>query len=90
MTTTDRNSSTRSARVEAYYPTRTESAIFDESLADIAQHIGPRAFVIEPGAGNGTKAVRLLNALEEPVAVAVVDISMAYAQGLGGHPRRAA
>ncbi len=67
--------------VEAYYPTRTESAIFDESLSDIARHIGPRAFVIEPGAGNGTKAVRLLNALEEPVAVAVVDISMAYAQG---------
>ena len=67
--------------LEAYYPTRTEATIFDRALPEIAEMIGPRAFVIEPGAGNGEKAVRLLSALETPAAVAVVDISMAYAEG---------
>jgi len=67
--------------LEAYYPTRTEAAIFDRALPEAAGLIGPRPFVIEPGAGNGEKAVRLLSVLEDPVAVAVVDISMTYAEG---------
>ncbi|MEM1184970.1 MAG: L-histidine N(alpha)-methyltransferase [Planctomycetota bacterium] len=67
--------------LDAYYPTRTEASIFDEALPEIAELVGERAFVIEPGAGNGVKTVRLLRSLSDPVAVAVVDISMTYAEG---------
>lgn len=63
--------------VEDYYPTRTEASIFDESLDDIAAHIGPDAVLIEPGVGSGEKAHRLLGALERPRAFVPVEISPA-------------
>lgn len=64
--------------VPEYYPTRTETAIFEEHLADIAEHIGPRCMVIEPGSGNGVKTHRLLAALDHPVAYVPIEISKEY------------
>lgn len=61
-----------------YYPTRTELAILDAHLGEIAREIGPGAAVIEPGSGAGVKTRRLLAALDAPAAFAPVEISAAY------------
>ena len=58
-----------------YYLTRTETAILRDSLSEIAAAIGPRAQVIEPGSGAGTKTRLLLDALEDPVSYVPIDIS---------------
>lgn len=57
-----------------YYPTRTEAAIFDVHLADIAQAAGAHMTLIDLGAGNCAKAERLLPALR-PNQYVPVDIS---------------
>lgn len=57
-----------------YYPTRTEAAIFDVNLAQIAQAVGPGATLIDLGAGNCAKAVRLFPALQ-PRQYVPIDIS---------------
>ncbi|NIP24026.1 MAG: L-histidine N(alpha)-methyltransferase, partial [Phycisphaerae bacterium] len=44
---------------EEYYPTRTEQALLRKHGNDIAQLIGNRCVLIEPGSGNSEK-VRLL------------------------------
>jgi dimethylhistidine N-methyltransferase len=61
--------------VDDYYPVDAESSIFDACLPEIAKRIGPRAVLVEPGAGDGRKPARLLEALEEPVAFAPLEIS---------------
>jgi dimethylhistidine N-methyltransferase len=58
-----------------YYLTRTELAIMRESIADIAQAIGPDAAIIEYGSGSAIKIRMLLRALESPAAYIPVDIS---------------
>jgi L-histidine Nalpha-methyltransferase len=58
-----------------YYPTRTELAIMRAHGGEMAEHIGPRAYVIEYGSGASVKTRRLLDALVDPVAYAPVDIS---------------
>lgn len=57
-----------------YYPTRTEAAIFDANLAAIAQSVGLGATLIDLGAGNCAKAVRLFPALQ-PRQYVPIDIS---------------
>ena len=57
-----------------YYPTRTEAAIFDANLAAIAQAVGLGATLIDLGAGNCAKAVRLFPALQ-PRQYVPIDIS---------------
>ncbi len=66
-------------RLPEYYPTRTEAAIMDAHLAEIAALVGPRASVIEFGAGSSEKARRLLAGLDEPAAYVPVEISSALA-----------
>jgi len=61
-----------------YYPTRTERAIMDAHLSEIADLVGPRASVIEFGAGSNVKAKQLLAGLHEPVAYVPVEISGEY------------
>jgi dimethylhistidine N-methyltransferase len=61
-----------------YYLTRTELAIMQANLGAIAGRIGPRAALIEPGAGSGRKTQLLLAALADPVAYVPVDISGGY------------
>jgi dimethylhistidine N-methyltransferase len=58
-----------------YYPTRTELAIMDRHLGEMARLAGPRVSVIEFGAGSGRKTRRLLAALQDPVAYVPVEIS---------------
>ncbi len=61
-----------------YYPTRTELAIMETSLPEMAKAIGPEALVVEYGSGTGLKTRRLLAALENPVAYVPVEISREF------------
>jgi dimethylhistidine N-methyltransferase len=58
-----------------YYPTRTEIAILERYAPEIAQQIGPRAEIVEFGAGSLRKIRLLLDALEEPARYLPIDIS---------------
>lgn len=57
-----------------YYPTRTEAAIFDQHMDDIAQSVGAGVTLIDLGAGNCAKAARLFPALQ-PLQYVPIDIS---------------
>ncbi len=61
-----------------YYPTRTETAIFTANAAQIANEAGPRAVLVEYGAGAAVKTRILLDALNAPCAYAPLDISEAF------------
>jgi dimethylhistidine N-methyltransferase len=67
-------------RLPEYYPTRTELALMDEHLDEVAERVGPHAAVIELGAGSNQKIRMLLGRLREPVAYVPVDISADYLQ----------
>ncbi|MEO6410296.1 MAG: L-histidine N(alpha)-methyltransferase [Burkholderiaceae bacterium] len=60
-----------------YYPTRTESAIFQADGPAMAQAIGAGATLIDLGAGNCAKAAKLLTLLDARRYVAV-DISVDF------------
>ncbi len=70
--------------LEAYYPTRTEAAIFAAHDRAIAQAVhavtGPRPVMIDVGAGNCAKAARLFPVID-PRAYVAVDISVDYLRG---------
>ena len=68
----------RICELPEYYPTRTELAVMREHVADIANIVGPRASVIEFGAGSTLKIRLLLDHLIDPVAYIPVDISSDY------------
>jgi dimethylhistidine N-methyltransferase len=65
----------RITELPEYYLTRTEAAILDAHLGEIADAIGPDALVFEYGAGAGAKALRLLGALDRPAAYVPVEIA---------------
>ena len=65
----------RICKTPEYYPTRTETIILKNSAAEIAQAIGPNAALIEYGSGALEKVKIILNALENPLALAPIDIS---------------
>jgi dimethylhistidine N-methyltransferase len=58
-----------------YYPTRTELAILTRHAADIARHMGPRAEIVEFGAGSLRKIRLLLDAMDAPARYLPIDIS---------------
>ncbi len=60
-----------------YYPTRTEAAIMERHLADIARTAGHGVTLIDLGAGNCAKAARLFPALQ-PLQYVPVDISVDF------------
>ena len=64
--------------LDEYYPTRTELAVMREHVDELAELVGPRAAVIEFGAGSNTKVRLLLDHLIEPAAYVPVDISADY------------
>ena len=68
----------RITELDEYYPTRTERAILDANAESIAEAIGERAAIIEPGSGDGSKAAKLLETLEKPAAVVPVEISRSH------------
>lgn len=63
--------------LDEYYVTRTELAILEGALDEIAASIGSHPLLIEPGAGSGLKTRMLLDRLE-PSAYVPVDISGDY------------
>ena len=64
-------------RLDEYYPTRTELALFDAHLPEIAELVGEGSCVIEYGSGSSLKIRKLLDALS-PLAYVPVDISRDY------------
>lgn len=58
-----------------YYVTRTECAIYEQYAPAMAQKIGEKALIIEPGAGSVKKISYLLAALTKPVGFIPMDIS---------------
>jgi len=60
-----------------YYPTRTEAAIFERCLPDLARHLPPQAVWIDLGAGSCAKAARLFGSVH-PAAYVPVDISATH------------
>ena len=64
-------------RLPEYYPTRTETALMEAVVGDIAAHIPPQSAVIEFGAGSATKTPLLLRAIS-PSAYVPIDISGDY------------
>jgi dimethylhistidine N-methyltransferase len=64
-------------RLPGYYPTRTETALLEQVMPQIAARIPARTGVIEFGAGSQTKTPLLLEAIE-PSAYVPVDISGDY------------
>ncbi len=65
----------RICEAKDYYPTRTETRIKEQYADEIADAIGARALIVEPGSGNGDKAIRLLETLHDPVAYVPLEIS---------------
>jgi dimethylhistidine N-methyltransferase len=60
-----------------YYPTRTEAAIIEAHLTDIARAVGRGCTLIDLGAGDCSKAARMFWALQ-PVQYVPVDISVEF------------
>lgn len=58
-----------------YYPTRTELGILTQRAGEIAAQIGPRAEIVEFGAGSLVKVRLLLDALQSPQRYLPIDIS---------------
>ncbi|MFZ4287321.1 L-histidine N(alpha)-methyltransferase [Variovorax sp. HJSM1_2] len=58
-----------------YYPTRTELQILQTHASEIAACIGPRAELVEFGAGSLRKVRLLLDAMDRPARYLPIDIS---------------
>lgn len=61
-----------------YYPTRTELKLMQRHLPEVARLAGPKAAVIEFGAGSNLKVRKLLDHLDSPAAYVPVEISADY------------
>ncbi len=61
--------------LEEYYPTRTELALMEDKIAEMAKALGPRVLLIEYGSGSSIKTQILLEHLIEPAGYVPVDIS---------------
>ena len=70
-----------------YYPSRTEAAIFNAYLSEIAQAIGVGVTLIDLGAGNCAKAARLFSALQ-PAQYVPIDISIDFLRDAVGDLRQ--
>ena len=60
-----------------YYPTRTELAILEQHIDEIAELLGDNCLLIEPGSGNSRKVRKILEVVE-PHAYMPMDISGDY------------
>jgi dimethylhistidine N-methyltransferase len=65
----------RICELPEYYPTRTELRILGDNAPEIAAHMGPRAEIVEFGAGSLRKVRLLLDAMEHPARYLPIDIS---------------
>ena len=67
-------------RLPSYYPTRTETALLERIMPEVAARVPSGAAVVEFGAGSATKTPILLEAVA-PAAYIPVDISGDYLYG---------
>ena len=58
-----------------YYPTRTEAAILQRNIQEIAALAGPHTTLVDLGSGNAQKTRLLLDHLEQPASYCPVDVS---------------
>jgi dimethylhistidine N-methyltransferase len=65
----------RICELPEYYPTRTEISILERHSGDIAALAGPRAEIVEFGAGSLRKVRLLLDAFDDPARYLPIDIS---------------
>lgn len=61
--------------LDEYYPTRTEMAIMQECIGDMAHVIGPTVQLVEFGSGSSLKTRILLDHLDDLASYVPVDIS---------------
>jgi dimethylhistidine N-methyltransferase len=71
----------RICELPEYYPTRTEVAILTAHAREIAACMGPRAEIVEFGAGSLRKVRLLLDALDRPARYLPIDISGEHLAG---------
>jgi dimethylhistidine N-methyltransferase len=64
-------------RLPEYYPTRTETALLERIMPEVAAAVGPGSAVVEFGAGSLTKTPILLEAID-PALYVPIDISGDY------------
>jgi dimethylhistidine N-methyltransferase len=64
----------RICELDAYYPTRTEIALLEQNLPEIAELVGACARVIEPGQAEGVKTRLLLESLDQPSVYIPIDV----------------
>ncbi len=79
----------RICELPEYYPTRTETALLRAHAADIAQLAGPRAELVEFGAGSLQKVRHLLDAFDAPARYLPIDISGEHLNAAAATLRRA-
>ncbi|MEZ0309685.1 MAG: L-histidine N(alpha)-methyltransferase [Ramlibacter sp.] len=65
----------RICELPEYYPTRTELGILADNARAIAAQMGPRAEIVEFGAGSLRKVRLLLDAMDRPARFLPIDIS---------------
>jgi dimethylhistidine N-methyltransferase len=65
----------RICELPEYYPTRTEVGILADKAGEIAAQVGPRAEIVEFGAGSLRKVRLLLDAMDRPARYLPIDIS---------------
>ena len=69
--------------LDEYYITRTEKALMDEHVGEMASVVGPGALLIEYGSGSSLKTRLLLTNLERPAGYVPIDISGDYLSEVG-------
>lgn len=77
----------RICELPEYYPTRTELGILERHAAEFAALAGPRAEIVEFGAGSLRKVRLLLQAFEEPARYLPIDISGEHLAGAAAQLR---
>ena len=65
----------RICELDEYYPTRTELAILQAHVGEMAERIGARCLLVEYGSGSSRKTRLLLDRLRQPAAYVPIDIS---------------
>ena len=61
--------------LDEYYLTRTELAIMEVYISEMAETVGEQSLIIELGSGSGEKTRLLLSHLSAPVAYVPIDVS---------------
>ena len=68
----------RICELDEYYPTRTELAIMESHVEDMARLLGPGCLLVEYGSGSSLKTRVLLDHLDDVATYVPVDISRAH------------